>query len=148
MSVKKRRYNNSYIEYRFTCISNNGEERPQCVLCNKVLSNDSSKPTKLKQHLHNVHQQYKDKSRSFFKHHARASCSQLMVFVKYVHLNSFKEELLFLFPSRKNYENRRHFSKSFLFLQIKNFFVGKPMWVLHRRNPSYVRNQIWISSLR
>ena len=72
MSVKKRRYNDSYIEYGFTCIINNGEERPQCVICNKALSNDSLKPTKLKQHLNNVHQQHKDKSRSFFERHARA----------------------------------------------------------------------------
>ena len=70
MSVKKRRYNDSYIEYGFTCIINNGEERPQCVICNKVLSNDFLKPTKLKQHLHNVHQQHKDKSRGFFERHA------------------------------------------------------------------------------
>ena len=66
MSVKKRRYNYSYIEYGFTCIINNGEKRPQCVIYNKVLSNDSLKPTKLKQHLHNVNQQHKDKSKIFF----------------------------------------------------------------------------------
>ena len=71
MSVKKRRFNDSYIEYGFTCIIKK-EERPQCVICNKVLSNDSLKPTKLKQHLHNVHQQHKDKSRSFFERHASA----------------------------------------------------------------------------
>ena len=35
-----------------------------------VLSNDSLKPTKSKQHLHNVHQQHKDGSRSFFERHA------------------------------------------------------------------------------
>ena len=62
--------NDSYIEYGFTCIINNGEERPQCVICNKVLSNDSLKPRKLKQHLHNVHQHHKDKSRGFFERHA------------------------------------------------------------------------------
>ena len=72
MSVKKRRYNDLYIEYGFTCIINNGEERSQCMICNKVLSNDSLKPTKLKQHLYNVQQQHKDKSRSFFEHHASA----------------------------------------------------------------------------
>ena len=72
MSVKKRRYNDSYIEYGFTCIINNGEEGPQCVICNKVLSNDSLNPTKLKQHLHNAHQQHKDKSLSFFERHTSA----------------------------------------------------------------------------
>ena len=47
MSVKKRKYNDSYIEYGFTCIIDNGVERHQCVICNKVLSHDSLKPTKL-----------------------------------------------------------------------------------------------------
>ena len=40
------------------------------MICNKVLSNDSLKPRKLKQHLHKVHQQPKDKSRGFFERHA------------------------------------------------------------------------------
>ena len=40
------------------------------MICNKVQSNDSLKPRKLKQHLHNVHQQHKDKSRGFFERHA------------------------------------------------------------------------------
>ena len=42
------------------------------MICNKVLSNDFLKPTKLKQHLQNVHQQHKDKSRGFFESHASA----------------------------------------------------------------------------
>ena len=39
------------------------------MIYNKVQSNDSLKPTKLKQHFHNVHQQH---SRSFFERHASA----------------------------------------------------------------------------
>ena len=46
-----------------------GEERPQWLICYKVLTNDSLKPIKLKQHLHNAHQQLKDKNRSFFERH-------------------------------------------------------------------------------
>ena len=69
---QKRKYNDSYIEYGFTCIINDEEERPQCVIWNKVLSNDSLKPTKLKQHLHKVHRHHKDKNRSFFERHASA----------------------------------------------------------------------------
>ena len=228
MSVKKRRYNDSYIEYGFTFIINNGEERPQCVIYNKVQSNDSLKPTKLKQHLHNVHQQH---SRSFFEYHASAlkkmrlhsngtyhemnknaieasyyvaleivrqkkphtigenlikscslkivklmlgnvkkkiaavllsnstiqrrikdmaadirdpvvqeiksaafglfsiqldestdvaSCSQLMVFVKYVHLNNFKEELLFCSRFKKTTKAVDVFKKFFSFFESEN----------------------------
>ncbi|KAE9537017.1 hypothetical protein AGLY_006824 [Aphis glycines] len=40
-------------------------KKPQCVICNKVLSNDSMRPTKLKQHLENVHPQHKDSTGLF-----------------------------------------------------------------------------------
>ena len=77
-----------------------------------------------------------------------ASCFHLMVFVKYAHLIGFKEELLFCSRLKKNYESRRHLRKGFFFLWITKSFVEKPIWVLQRRSPSYVRNQIWISILR
>ena len=68
MCSKKRKYDESYVQYGFTSININGEEKPQCVICNKVLANDSMKPTKLKQHLENVHLQHKTKNKSFFEH--------------------------------------------------------------------------------
>ena len=64
---KKRKYDESYIQYGFTFITANGEEKPQCVVCNKVLSNDSMRPAKLKQHLENIHPQSKDKDKSYFQ---------------------------------------------------------------------------------
>ncbi|CAM1304437.1 Uncharacterised protein r2_g1438 [Pycnogonum litorale] len=57
-SNKKRKYDTSYIQYGFQCLITNGEEKPQCVLCMKVLSNDSLRPNKLKQHLSSVHPQH------------------------------------------------------------------------------------------
>ncbi|XP_064485888.1 SCAN domain-containing protein 3-like [Ornithodoros turicata] len=69
MSVKRRGYNESYIQCGFTCTVINGEQRPQCVVCNKVLSNDSMRPTKLKEHLHSVHPQHSDKEKCFFQRH-------------------------------------------------------------------------------
>jgi hypothetical protein len=69
MSVKKRGYD-SYNQYGFTSIIINGAERAQCVICSKALSNDSIKPTKLKQHLQNVHP--KDKDKGFFECHGNA----------------------------------------------------------------------------
>jgi hypothetical protein len=72
VSVKKIGYYDSYIQYGFTSIIISGAERPQCVTCSKALSNDSMKPTKLKQHLQNVHPQHKDKDKSFFEHHGNA----------------------------------------------------------------------------
>ena len=72
MSYIKRKYNHSYIEYGFTSIIINGEERPQCVICSKALTNDSMKPAKMKQHLPNVHPQHKDKNKNFFECHGNA----------------------------------------------------------------------------
>ena len=72
MRVKKRGYDDSYIQYGFTSIIINREKRPQCVTCSKALSNDSMKPTKLEQHLQNVHPQHKDEDKSFFECHGNA----------------------------------------------------------------------------
>ena len=67
MSSKKRKYDDSYIQFRFTSVVNNGMEKPQCVQCNKVLRNDSMRPAKPKQHLDNVHPQSKHKDKSYFE---------------------------------------------------------------------------------
>ena len=42
MSSKKHKYDESYMQYGFTSVIVGGMERPQCVLCNTVLSNDSN----------------------------------------------------------------------------------------------------------
>jgi hypothetical protein len=70
-STKKRKYDASYIQYGFQCLVANGEEKPQCVFCLKVLNNDSLRPNKLKQHLTSVHPQYAEKDRDFFERHGR-----------------------------------------------------------------------------
>ena len=49
-----------------------------------------------------------------------ASCSQSMVLVKYVHLNDFKEELLFLFQSRKTMKVVNFFKKVSSFFELEN----------------------------
>ena len=41
--------------------------RPQCILCDKILSNKSMRPSKLKYHLENVHKEHKDKDEAFFR---------------------------------------------------------------------------------
>ena len=49
-----------------------------------------------------------------------ASCSQLMVFVKYVHLNSFKEELLFCSRLEKTTKAVDVFEKVSSFFELEN----------------------------
>ena len=64
---KKRTYQDSYVNYGFSFLDNNGVQLPQCVLCLKTLSNSSMKPFLLKQHLENIHPEHKEKCRQFFE---------------------------------------------------------------------------------
>ena len=72
MSAKKRKYEELYIQFSFASVIIHSDEKPQCVLCNKVLSNDSMRPAKLKQHLENVHSQQINKDKTYFERQRRA----------------------------------------------------------------------------
>jgi hypothetical protein len=63
-SVKKRKYrkyDDSCFDFGFA-----GEERPQCVLCMKVLASERVLPSKLKRHLEATHPSLVSKSRDYF----------------------------------------------------------------------------------
>ena len=47
-SGKKRSYKEEFLQWGFTNIMEGNVEKPQCVLCNKVLTTESLKPSKLK----------------------------------------------------------------------------------------------------
>ena len=70
--AKKRSYSDSFLKYGFVCIVDQGIEKPQCVLCMKVLSPESMKPSKLKRHSETKHIDCKDKDLSFFER--KANC--------------------------------------------------------------------------
>lgn len=42
-------------------------EKPQCVICNKVLNPEKMKPGKLKEHFEKVHKEFAGKDINFFK---------------------------------------------------------------------------------
>lgn len=67
-TVKKRnrKYDDSYLEFGFTSTEVNGEERPLCVLCMKVLPPECMLPSKLKRHLETNHKYAVGKSRDYF----------------------------------------------------------------------------------
>ncbi|KAI6649594.1 hypothetical protein LOD99_6760 [Oopsacas minuta] len=67
-SAKKRKYNEDYIKYGFTSILKEGRELPQCVICYKVLSEGSMKPSFLKCHLSGCHPNLADRDIDFYKH--------------------------------------------------------------------------------
>ncbi|XP_025412437.1 zinc finger BED domain-containing protein 5-like [Sipha flava] len=64
---KRRKFSEEYITFGFTNINVNNEERPQCVICYEILSNESMKPAKLRRHLQTRHTDYLTKSKQFFE---------------------------------------------------------------------------------
>jgi hypothetical protein len=64
---KKRKYSENYLKFGFSTVINKGIEKPQCVLCNAVLSAESMKPSKLKRHLETKHSEHVTKDLDFFK---------------------------------------------------------------------------------
>ena len=74
--TKKRTYNESFLQYGFTFISENNEHRPLCSICNKVLASESLKPAKLKRDLHTKHHNHRNKPVEFFHRFLRTSKRQ------------------------------------------------------------------------
>uniref|UniRef100_UPI00358EA82C protein FAM200C-like n=1 Tax=Myxine glutinosa TaxID=7769 RepID=UPI00358EA82C len=51
---KRRKWNDDYVRFGFTCITgNDGLQKPQCTLCSVVFSNSNLKPSKLQEHFKN-----------------------------------------------------------------------------------------------
>ena len=66
-SIKKRKYNKSYLQYGFTYTCINNEHRPVCLICNESLASESMKPIKLKRHLTTRHASYAEKPLMYFE---------------------------------------------------------------------------------
>ena len=66
-SMAKRKYNDSCIKFVFTSLNDEGIEKGQCVVCYRVLSNESLKPGKLSHHLNRSHPELKDRNMEYFK---------------------------------------------------------------------------------
>ena len=66
---KTHTYLESYIQFGFTCQKKDDVAFPQCIICYKVLGNDSIKPAKLKLHLSKCHPTLVQKGKSCFEQH-------------------------------------------------------------------------------
>ena len=47
----KRKYNDSFLQYGFTCSYEDEMEKPLCLICKETLSAESMKPSKIKRHI-------------------------------------------------------------------------------------------------
>uniref|UniRef100_A0A834RDR4 Zinc finger BED domain-containing protein 5 n=1 Tax=Sarcoptes scabiei TaxID=52283 RepID=A0A834RDR4_SARSC len=63
---KRRKYNDSYLDYGFTSTVINDVVKPLCLFCQKPLANESMHPSKLKRHMECKHSEYIGKPRDFF----------------------------------------------------------------------------------
>ena len=80
--AKIRKYDETYLVFGFTCTTVGNEERPQCVVCLKVLACDSLKPNKLRRHLETQHPEHKDKPVEFFRQKLVNCPAQQSLFTK------------------------------------------------------------------
>ena len=85
---KSRKYSETYLDFGFKFIFQNGEEKPQCVICNKILVSESMLPNKLKRHLASSHQQFASKPRSFFAGKLNDMKSQVSTISKFTQFPS------------------------------------------------------------
>ncbi|GFW52159.1 hypothetical protein TNCV_2426061 [Trichonephila clavipes] len=53
--IKSMKYSQEYLNFGFTITEVNGEEKPLCVICSKILAADSMKPNKLKRDFETLH---------------------------------------------------------------------------------------------
>jgi hypothetical protein len=70
-SSSKKKYSrkneSSYLVLGFTWCGDESEQKPQCVLCYEVLSNECMKPAKLRRHLETKHCDVKNKPTEFYQ---------------------------------------------------------------------------------
>jgi len=85
---KHRKYDESYMDYGFTYTVVENEERPQCVICFKVMAVESMLPNKMNRHLETVHQILKHKPRTYFKSKLKAMREQKTTFAKHAKIPS------------------------------------------------------------
>ena len=66
-SIKKRKYSEEFFKYGLTFIVEAGIERPQCVICNEIMSAESMKPNKMKRNFDAKHPNFAGKDVQYFK---------------------------------------------------------------------------------
>ena len=64
---KKRSYNKAFLQWGFTSICDKLGEKPQCVICLKVLAAESMKPSKLKDPFERCQSELKEKDIAYFE---------------------------------------------------------------------------------
>lgn len=69
---KKCTYSDACLRHGFENFPSGGEDRPQCVVCHKVLTNEGLKPSKLSAHLQKCHPNLQSEDQAYFQRCAAA----------------------------------------------------------------------------
>lgn len=85
---KHRKYDESYMDYGFTYTVVGNEERPQCVICFKVMAVGSMLSNKMKRHLETVHATLINKPRTYFESKLKAMRDQKTTFANHAMIPS------------------------------------------------------------
>ncbi|GFY21238.1 protein ZBED8 [Trichonephila clavipes] len=73
--IKSRKYSQEYLNFGFTITEVNGEEKPLCFICSKILAADGMQPNKLKRHFETLHG-YQTSRVLESKYHKIARCNK------------------------------------------------------------------------
>uniref|UniRef100_H3B3H2 Uncharacterized protein n=1 Tax=Latimeria chalumnae TaxID=7897 RepID=H3B3H2_LATCH len=76
------KYDEAFLEFGFTSVMVDNEEKAKCVLCHAILSVESMKPNKLKRHLETQHKEHVGKPKSFFQRRKDELACQTLQFRK------------------------------------------------------------------
>ena len=69
-SIRKRKHSEEFLKNGFTFIVEAGIEKPQCVICNEIMSAEKMKPNKMKRHFDAKHPNFAGKDVQYFKNKA------------------------------------------------------------------------------
>ena len=67
LTMWKRKYDESFLQFGFTFKYYDGDEQPVCLICNEFLATESTKPLKLRRHFESKHALYVNKPKNTLK---------------------------------------------------------------------------------
>ena len=79
---KNRKNCDEYLSCGFICRGSEDEQKPQCVFCSEILSNESMKPAKLRRHFETKHKEHTNKSVEYFQRRRQELLSRQNVIEK------------------------------------------------------------------
>lgn len=83
----KRKYNSEYLKFGFTWNRKEDDPRPQCVICQEILANESMRPSKLIRHFETKHSDLKNKPIDYFKTKLQELNNSQNLFSRFISIN-------------------------------------------------------------